>query len=119
MTLSLARAPPSGSGKRNRTVYGPLCSGQATGRQWREIIAVDDVVGDPRVIGLLGKDLLQDCARLELARACLVSVIRRLIQRESVENRCLGVIWIAQVALLHRLLPCEAPRLVAPRLRVF
>jgi hypothetical protein len=81
--------------RRRRDLRIPLRSGQAAGRQRREIIAVDDVVGDSRMIGLLGKDLLQDCARLELARIRLVSVIRRLIQRQGVENRRLGVIWIA------------------------
>ena len=78
--------------------------------QGRIVIAVDDVVRDAGMVRLLGQDLLEDRARLQLIGVRLVGRRRRRVQRERIEHRGLAVVGIAPVELLHRLLVGGGPR---------
>ena len=56
----------------------------------REVVAVDQVVGHSRMLGLLGEDLLEDGRGLELVRVRLVVGIERHVQGQRVEDRRLA-----------------------------
>src|SRR5437899_728332 len=76
------------------------------------VVAVDDVVGDARMVRLLSEYFLENLAGLLLVRVRLVSWERRCVQREGVEHRRLAVLRIADVQTLHRLFVGEAARAV-------
>ncbi len=89
--------------RRLRSQRGVLVGrGQSAARQRRVVVAVDDVVLDPRVIGVLLLDPLQQRRRLQQVRVGLVAVVPRLVQRERVENRRLDVVWIRRGQRPHR-----------------
>ena len=86
--------------------------------QRREVIGVDNVVGDARMVGLLDEHLLENRSRLELPHVRLVSVIYRLVEGERVEDRPFGILGIAEIDLLHRRLISAGPWQMTALVRV-
>ena len=78
-------------GRRRGDAGVALRGGQALGRDRREVVAVDQVVGHPRMIGLLGEGLLEDAGGLELVGVGLVVGVERDVERERVEDGGLAV----------------------------
>ena len=73
-------------------------------RERREIIAVDQVVRDARMVRLLFRLLVQDPGCFELLREILVVEVDSSVEREGVEDCRLGVLRVVLVQALHRLL---------------
>jgi hypothetical protein len=69
----------------------------------RPFVAVDQVVGHTRMVGLRGEDRLENHRGLELAGVGLVFQVRGDIERERIEDRGFLVLRIALRELLHRL----------------
>ena len=61
-------------------------------RQRRHVEAVDDVVREPRMLGLPRELLLEDRRRLQLVGVGLVGRQRRLAERQRVEDPRLDVV---------------------------
>ena len=79
-------------------------------RQRRHVEAVDDVVREPRMIGLPGEFLLEDAGRLQLVGVRLVGRQRRLIQRQRVEDPRFGIVGELRRERRHLLLVFERAR---------
>ena len=71
--------------------------------QRRHVVAVDDVVRDARMIGLLGVELLEDRPGLQLIRVRLVGRLRGGRERQRVEDRRLAIGRILRGQIPHRL----------------
>ncbi len=98
-------------GGRDRSVAScgwepPLC-------EWREVIGMNDIVGDARVIGLLDEYFLQERPGLQLPGVGFVGMIDRLVQRQRIEDRRLRIIGIVLVELFHSALVGLNSRLIA------
>ena len=79
-----------GRGRRNRRIA--LCRTDGFVSQRRDVVAMNDVVGDAGMIRLTRVQLLEDRARLELIDVGLVAGQRRRGQRQRPENRGLAVL---------------------------
>ena len=77
----------------------------------REIVGVDQEMNDARMVRLRGGDLLQDARALQLLGMGLIVAIRRDLQPVRIENRRFGILGIARVELLQRLLVGRCARL--------
>ncbi len=86
--------------------------------QLRKVVGMDDVVREARMPGLLGQELLQKGARLDLVRVGLVAGWRRGQQGQAVEDRRFVVLRVPEVDLLVRLLPGAGAGREGHRVRV-
>jgi len=73
-------------------------------RQRCEVVAVDQVVRNARMVRQFFHFFVQDSGGLELFRKALVGEIDRRVERQSVEDRRLPVLRVVLVQLLHCLL---------------
>src|SRR5918994_138958 len=81
----------------------PTCSGQTVCRDRWKIIAMDQVMRDAGMVGLLSEYLFQDFRRFQLVRIGLIGWKSSNIERERVEYRCFGIFGIALGQPFHRL----------------
>ena len=76
------------------------------------VVAVDDVMRDSGVAGILRLQLFEDIGGLELLGICLVGRVSRFVECQRIENCRLGVIGIARPQSRHRrFVVCRAPLL--------
>ena len=68
----------------------------------RDVVAVDDVVREPRMLRLASEQALEDCARLQPARIRLVRGLLGRGQRQRVEDRRFRIVRIASRQRCHR-----------------
>jgi hypothetical protein len=73
---------------------------------------VDQIVGDPRVVGVFLEQRLKDAGCLELVGECLVGGQRCDVEYERVEDLRFDVLLIARRHAFHSLLKCRCPRSV-------
>jgi len=81
-------------------------------RERRIVVAVDQIMGDARMVGLFAIDFFEDGRRLQLVGVRLVGRIGGGVQRERVEYRRLVVPRIARVDALHGLFVGDGARAV-------
>ena len=84
--------------------------GQTARRQRRRVVAVNEVVRHPGMIGLERVELFENRRGLQLVGVGLVGWQRRLIDRQRVEGCSFEVFRVLGVDLLHRLFIGERPR---------
>src|SRR5262245_55415180 len=84
----------------------------------REVVGVNNVMRDARMLWLACQSLLKERTRFELARISLVGVVDGFVDGERVEDDRLGVVAVPSVDLFHGLLVGEDPRFKIPLFRV-
>ncbi len=91
-----------------------LAAGSPRSRDRREVVAVDEVVRDARVVGILLVERLEDRDRLQERLHRLV--IERLVQRERVEDLGLDVLGILLRQRFHRIAIAARARFLVDRI---
>ena len=106
-------------GRRRRDGRVAPGRGEALVRDRGIVVAVDQIVGDARMLWLLGEDLLEHARGLQLVGVGLVRRQRGRVEGERVEDRRLTVLGVTRRELLHRLPVGERAGAVVHRGGVF
>ena len=85
---------------------------QAGRCKFGRIVAVNQIMDDAGVIGLLSPNLVENLGRLALIGVGFVGRQRGCVQSQPVEHCGLAILGVAEVDLFHRLLVGDGPRVM-------